>query len=76
MMIRRGGSGGSGHIESFSQSEEHSPVTCLACSRLIVSRSNMKGSECPYCHNNVNKMLGVNLQNNDDNEEPPIAKPC
>jgi hypothetical protein len=76
-----------GRIEQFTGETDDGAITCQACSRIIVSKTNLKhGDVCPFCNHNVNEVIGRDIlyddplssDYDDDDEDDPdiIARPC
>ena len=76
-MIRRATGRPTGEIKDVAEGSNNPTgvVVCKACTH-IVFRANLNGSECPYCHNNVNKVLGTPLLSDDDDDSDVIAQSC
>lgn len=72
-MIRRA----TGRIQEFTGASDDGAVICQACTRIVVSRVNLvNGSECPFCHRNVNSFISDPLIPGDDDETDNVAIPC
>jgi uncharacterized CHY-type Zn-finger protein len=73
-MIRRGATG---QITDFSNEDDNDgkAIVCQACSRIIVSESNLEnGTNCPYCHNDAYTPLKSSEFFDDTGDD--LAKSC